>query len=54
MQLERLREARATGSKKLVTACPKCQIHLTCAMQNTRLDLQVIDLYTFLAERLQQ
>lgn len=52
MQLERLREARASGAKNLITACPKCQIHLTCAKQNTSLDLQVTDLFTYLAERL--
>ncbi|MDD1771136.1 MAG: (Fe-S)-binding protein [Methanomassiliicoccales archaeon] len=31
-QFERLREAAATGASSLVTACPKCLIHLTCAI----------------------
>jgi len=33
----RLREARATGAKVLVTACPKCQVHLRCAMKDPKL-----------------
>ncbi len=31
IQADILREAAATGSELLVTACPKCQIHLKCA-----------------------
>lgn len=34
IQLERLNQARDTGAKTLVTACPKCQIHTTCAMRD--------------------
>jgi len=34
MQVERLCEARDTGADLLVTACPKCQIHLRCAMRD--------------------
>jgi Fe-S oxidoreductase len=34
IQVGRLREARATGAEVLVTACPKCQIHLRCAMRD--------------------
>jgi len=52
MQVERLQEAIQTGAKTLITACPKCQIHLTCAQRGTELDLQVTDLYTYIAERL--
>lgn len=32
IQVDRLREARATGAEVMVTACPKCQIHFRCAM----------------------
>ena len=32
MQLARMVEAVGTGSKKLITSCPKCQIHLRCAI----------------------
>jgi Fe-S oxidoreductase len=34
IQVERLREARATGADVLVTACPKCRIHFRCAMRD--------------------
>ncbi len=31
VQVERLREASGTGADVLVTACPKCLVHLSCA-----------------------
>jgi len=34
IQVERLREARATDADLLVTACPKCRIHFRCAMRD--------------------
>ncbi len=37
IQVDRLREARATGAEVLVTACPKCQIHFSCAMKDPKL-----------------
>jgi Fe-S oxidoreductase len=37
IQVERLREARATGADILVTGCPKCQIHFRCAMNDPNL-----------------
>ena len=37
IQVERLREARATGAEVLVTACPKCQVHFRCAMNDPNL-----------------
>jgi heterodisulfide reductase subunit D len=37
IQVERLREARATGAEMLVTACPKCQVHFRCAMKDPNL-----------------
>ncbi|MDY6790248.1 MAG: (Fe-S)-binding protein [Thermodesulfobacteriota bacterium] len=52
MQVDRLQEAVQTGAQTLITACPKCQIHLTCAQSNTDLDLKVTDLYTYISERL--
>jgi heterodisulfide reductase subunit D len=33
IQLDRLKEAKATGADWLVTSCPKCQIHLNCATE---------------------
>jgi Fe-S oxidoreductase len=50
IQVERLREAVATGADTLVTACPKCRIHLNCALSNLEMDLQIKDLATVLAE----
>ncbi len=41
IQVERLREARATGAELLVTACPKCQIHFRCAMKDPRLGEEI-------------
>jgi heterodisulfide reductase subunit D len=54
MQVDRLQEAIQTGAQTLITACPKCQIHLTCAQSNTDFDLKVIDLYTYISERLNE
>jgi len=34
LQVKRLEQARATRSELLVTSCPKCQIHLKCAMED--------------------
>jgi heterodisulfide reductase subunit D len=50
IQLDRLKEAKATGAEWLITACPKCQIHLKCAMngelpvKRSKIDLKVYDL----------
>ena len=33
IQVDRLKEARATGADAMVTACPKCQVHFKCAMK---------------------
>ncbi|MFH1572610.1 MAG: (Fe-S)-binding protein [Acidobacteriota bacterium] len=37
IQVERLREAKASGADVLVTACPKCRIHFACAMKDPKL-----------------
>jgi heterodisulfide reductase subunit D len=50
IQMERLQEAKATGAETLVTACPKCQIHLSCALANLELNLKIKDLTVLLAE----
>ncbi|MFH0982999.1 MAG: (Fe-S)-binding protein [Planctomycetota bacterium] len=41
IQVDRLREARATGAELLVTACPKCQIHFGCAMKDPHLEGEI-------------
>ena len=56
IQVERLREAQATGAGLLVTACVKCQIHFKCAQDDPALkgeiDIEIRDLTTLIAERL--
>lgn len=52
MQLERLQEAARTGASTLITTCPKCQIHLTCARSDTEMDLKIVDLCTYLSQQL--
>jgi len=58
IQVDRLHEARTTNADLLVTACPKCQIHLKCAQNDpvTReeIAIPIRDLTTLLAEKLQQ
>ncbi len=41
IQVERLREAKATGAEVLVTACPKCQIHFACAMKDPNIGADI-------------
>jgi heterodisulfide reductase subunit D len=56
IQAARLREARATGADTLVTVCPKCEIHLGCALKDPvlteELGLRIIDLTALAASRL--
>jgi Fe-S oxidoreductase len=53
LQMERLREAEQTGAGVLITACPKCRIHLTCAKLGEDVALEVKDIYTYLVEHLE-
>lgn len=41
IQVDRLKEARATGAEVMVTTCPKCQIHFSCAMKDPILKEQI-------------
>jgi heterodisulfide reductase subunit D len=34
IQREKLRQARETGARVMLTTCPKCQIHLSCAARD--------------------
>ncbi len=38
---ERLQEAKSTGAKKLITSCPKCQIHFKCYTHNDKIEPQI-------------
>jgi Fe-S oxidoreductase len=52
IQSERLMEAEETGASRLITSCPKCQIHFTCAQSREDFKIGVTDIYTYLLERL--
>jgi Fe-S oxidoreductase len=58
IQVDRLREARATGAEVLVTACPKCQVHFRCAMKDPKLgaeiEIDMRDVAELLAEALEE
>lgn len=54
LQVKRLQQAKETGSDLLITACPKCQIHLRCAMEDPilgkELQMEMMDLTSVLAK----
>jgi len=52
MQITRLRQAQATGAARLITACPKCLIHLSCALKDVgdEITLTLEDLTGLLAQ----
>jgi Fe-S oxidoreductase len=56
IQTERLAQAGATGADVLVTACPKCQVHLKCAQKtsenNNVCQIEIQDLYSLVAQSL--
>jgi len=57
IQVDRLREARATGAELMATCCPKCQIHFRCAMQDPNLkeeiEIEMRDVTELVAEALE-
>ena len=53
LQTKRLQEAAATGATILATACPKCEIHLKCALKgNEEVKLEVRDITRMVADAL--
>ncbi len=54
MQVKRLEQAHETGSDLLITSCPKCQIHLKCAMEDPfrkdKLTIEMMDLTSVIAK----
>jgi Fe-S oxidoreductase len=56
IQVERLREAKATGAEVLVTACLKCQIHFKCALMDPQLKdeigVEIVDWTELVAKQL--
>ena len=53
IRMERLAEAKDTGADKLVTACPKCEIHFRCTKSAFNLDMEITDLYDLVADQLE-
>jgi heterodisulfide reductase subunit D len=53
LQMKRLKQVHETESNLLVTACPKCQIHLRCAMedpvQGDNIKIELLDLVSLVA-----
>jgi len=41
IQMERLRQAQATGAARMITVCPKCRIHLSCALKDAGDEISV-------------
>jgi Fe-S oxidoreductase len=60
LQDGRLAEAAATGAQRLLTSCPKCYIHLSCAQAGAKRRgdpapvVEVTDLTVFAASRLKE
>ena len=56
IQVDRLREARATGADLLATTCPKCRIHFRCAMKDpnvgSEIQIEMRDVAELVAEAL--
>ncbi len=52
IQKNRLNEALAIGAETLVTACPKCRVHLSCALRDTEMNVKIRDLNDLLAQSL--
>jgi heterodisulfide reductase subunit D len=52
IQKNRLGEAVAAGAGTLVTACPKCRLHLNCALRDTEMDLKIRDINELLAQHM--
>jgi heterodisulfide reductase subunit D len=54
VQREKLRQARETGARVMLTTCPKCQIHLSCACRDLDADqeVEVTDLISWIGNAL--
>ena len=56
IQVGRLKEAKSTGADLLITACPKCEIHFRCAMNDDTVGddvrIEIKDLVSLVAEQL--
>jgi len=54
IQVEKLKEAQSTGAATMITACPKCNIHLNCTMHDNgfHFNVAIKDLATMAADAL--
>jgi heterodisulfide reductase subunit D len=54
IQHEKLRQARDTGARVMLTTCPKCQIHLACASRDLSAEqaVKVEDLVSWIGKAL--
>jgi len=54
IQREKLRQARDTGARVMLTTCPKCQIHLSCAARDLEAEqaVQVEDVLSWVGQAL--
>lgn len=56
LQVKRINQARQTGCDVMVTACPKCRIHLGCAMEDPfeggNLKMELTDLTNIIANHI--
>jgi Fe-S oxidoreductase len=54
--MARLRQAQAVGAALMITACPKCRIHFSCALKDAgdEIDMVLEDLTELLARAMSQ
>lgn len=56
LQVKRINQAKKIGSELMITACPKCRIHLGCAMEDPfaggELKMELIDLTNIIAKHI--
>ncbi|MDI6786140.1 MAG: hydrogenase iron-sulfur subunit [bacterium] len=50
LQVERLNDAKSTEANSLITACPKCQIHLSCAQEKEEGKIDIKDITSLVVE----
>ena len=51
IQLDRLKEAGATGAGTVITSCPKCAIHFNCTVESFELEIRIKELLDLVAEQ---
>jgi Fe-S oxidoreductase len=49
---DKVKEALATGAKRIISACPSCKININDAIREVGADLKAIDITELVAEAL--